>query len=215
MVSRDFGLGVATRVAYSKLSGIVWPNLALPDGPPWNATPRELSILLSTAEHDAAMLSALIEALAAHGRPDWEICISARLPAQPETVRTLARLCGTQPWLRVVSTDQAIDETTAAQWTTEQATGEFVALLSAGYRPDLNAIATLLAGLRGGTGPDAAVLLETGSRSTDAPSNAPRPGVRLVLQRKSAFLAFLPRSLISAAALVRELDRAAVPVMRT
>jgi len=194
---------------------MVLPDLALPDVPPYDAGPQELSLLLSTTEHDAATLSAIVEALAARGCPEWEICISARLPALPETARTLARLHGTQPRLRIVSTDQAIDEATAAQWTTEQATGEFVGLLSAGYRPDLNVIATLLAGLRDRTGPGAAMLLETGSGSTDAPSNGPPSGVRLVLQRKSAFLAFLPQSLISAAALAGELDRAAVPVMRT
>jgi len=213
--SRAFGVGVAMRVAYSRIRGMIWRDLALPEVPAGDPSPRELSILLRSDEHDAATLGAVVEAIASRGRLDWEICLSARLPAQPQTARALACLRATHPWIRVVSTDQSVDEATAARWIAEQATGEFVALLSAGCRPDAQVIEALLAGLRAGTGQHAAVLVESGSSMTDGPSSGRLPGVRLVVQRKSAFLAFLPRSHISATALAGELDPAGVSVVRT
>src|SRR5262249_22512252 len=119
---RNFGIRVAARVAFSKLRGRLWPLLALPDAPAYDTTRRELSILLSTIDHDdAAMVEAIVDALAARGSPDWELCISERSPTEPRTTRALERLRGTQPWLRAVSTERSTDEPTAARWTTEQA----------------------------------------------------------------------------------------------
>jgi hypothetical protein len=206
-VRRNFGIGVAARVAFSKLRGRLWPSLALPDAA-YDTVRRELSILLSTIDHDAVTVEAIVDALAARGSRDWEICISERTPTEPRTARALERLRGTQPWLRVVSTDRSADEATAARWTTEQATGEFIALLAPGHCIDTVAIARLLVALHDGGGCTAAVLLE-GDGSSDKPLRT-----RLVLQRKSDFLPFLPHGRISAPALAEHLDRAGVPIVQ-
>lgn len=69
-VSRDFGLAVAMRVAYSKVRGRLCPALALPDAPAYNAKHREVSVLLSTAGQGAATLDAVAEVVAAR---DWTL----------------------------------------------------------------------------------------------------------------------------------------------
>ena len=71
----------------------------------------------------------------------------------------LARLRGTQPWIRIVTADESIDDATAARWTVEQATGQFVALVGPGYAPEADAIARLLVRLHNDPGIDAAVLV--------------------------------------------------------
>jgi hypothetical protein len=207
-VCRNFGIGVAVRVAFSKLRGRLWPLLALRDAPAYATPRRELSILLSTIDHDAATVEAIVDALAARGSPDWEICISERPPTEPRTIRALERLRGTQPWFRVISTERSHYEATAARWTTEQATGEFIALLAPGHCIDTVAIARLLVALNDGGGCKAAVLLE-GDCSSDKPLRT-----RVVLQRKSDFLAFLPHGRISAPALAEYLDHTGVRVVR-
>ncbi|MGH6852020.1 MAG: hypothetical protein ACREDJ_02250, partial [Methylocella sp.] len=59
--------------------------------------------------------------------------------------------------------DESVDDATAARWTVEQATGQFVALVAPGYTPKAGGIARLLARLRNDPGIDAAVLAGTDS----------------------------------------------------
>jgi hypothetical protein len=210
-VTRDFGLAVATRVAYSKVRGKLCPALALPDAPIYNTRRRELSLLLSTAGQCAATLDAVVEVLAGRGGSDWEVCICERSPVAPDMVGTLACIRGTQPWIRIVRSDTSVDDATAARWTVEQATGQFVALVAPGHTPDAGAITRLLAQLHNDTGVDAAVLIGT----EGAPNSPARwAGCRLVLQRKSGYLAAFPeRWPLTATALAKYLDEAGVPTV--
>ena len=93
--------------------------------------------------------------------------------------RTLARIRGTQPWIRIVTTDKSVDDATAARWTVEQATGQFVALVAPGYTPDAGAITRLLARLHNDSGIDAAVLIgtEEGGPTFAGPVGRLPPGV--------------------------------------
>ncbi len=208
-VSRDFGFAVAMRVAYSKLRGWLYPALALPDAPIYYARHREVSFLLTTAEEGAATLDGVVEILAGRGELDWELCICERSPAAPETAHAVARLRGTQPWIRIVTTDESVDDATATRWTVEQATGQFVALVAPGYTPDAEAIATLLARLHDDSEIDAAMLVGANSGSGNPPRWA---DCRLLLQRKSGYLAALPgRWPLTAPALAKALDEAGVP----
>jgi len=205
-VSRGFGFVIAMRLAYSKLRGRLRPALALPDAPIYNARQREVSVLLSTAEHGGATLDAVVEVLARRGELDWEVCICERCPVEPETARTLARMRGTQPWIRIVTTGESVDDATAARWTVEQATGQFIALVAPGYTPDADAIAKLLARLHGAPGIDAALLVGTDG------GPPPRTACRLLLQKKSRYLAALPeRWLLTASALAKALHETGVP----
>jgi hypothetical protein len=94
--------------------------LALRDRPAYDAKRREISILLVAAEHRADTLVAVVGVLAGRGGSDWEICICERSPVEPEMARALARLRGTQPWIRIVTTDESVDDATAARWTVER-----------------------------------------------------------------------------------------------
>lgn len=210
-VTRDYGLAVALRVAYSKVRGRLCPALALPGAPIYNTRRREVSVLLGTAGQGPATLDAVVEVLAGRGGSDWEVCICERSPVAPDTARTLARIRGTQPWIRIVTSDKSIDDVTAARWTVEQATGQFVALVAPGYLLDTGAITRLLAQLHNGTGVDAAVLIGT-ERAPSSPTQW--AGCRLVLQRKSGYLAALPeRWPLTAPALAKYLDEAGVPTV--
>ena len=211
-VSRGFGFVIAMRVAFSKVRGRLCPALALPDAPVHNARRREVSVLLCTVEHGAATLDAVFEGLAGRGGLDWEVCICERSPVEPEMARALVRVRGTQPWIRIVTTDESVDDATAARWTVEQATGQFVALVAPGYTPEADAIARLLARLHNDSGTDAAVLVGTDSGSDSPPSSVPWADCRLLLQRKSGYLAALPgRWPLTAPALAQDLDEAGVP----
>jgi hypothetical protein len=211
-VYRNFGFVILMRVTYSKVRGLLWPALALPDAPVYNATHREVSVLLSTAEQDAATLDAVIEVLARQGGLGLEVCICERSPVGPEMARALARLRGMQPWIRIVTTDESVDDATAARWTVEQATGQFIALVAAGYTLEANAITGLLAMLHNDYGIDAAVLVGVDSGSDSPQSRVPWAHCRLLLQRKSGYLAALPgRWLLAASALAKDLDEAGVP----
>ena len=208
-VSRDFGFAVAMRVAYSKLRGWLYPALALPEPPIYDTRHRDLSFLLTTAEQGAATLDGVVEVIAGWGGLDWEVCICERAPAEPETAHAVARLRGTQPWIRIVTTDEGVDNATAARWTVEQATGQFVALVASGYTPDADAIARLLARLYDDSAIDAAMLVGADSGSGNPPRWA---DCRLLLQRKSGYLAALPgRWPLTAPALAKALDEAGVP----
>ena len=211
-VSRNFGFVIAMRVAYSKVRGKLCPALALPDAPVYNTRHREMSVLLTTSEHGAATLDAVVEILAGRGELDWEVCVCERPPVEPEMARALARLRGTQPWIRIVTADESVDDATAARWTVEQATGQFVALVAPGYSPNAGAIARLLARLNDDSGIDAAALTGADSDSGSPPSPVRWADCRLLLQRKSGYLAALPRRWpLTAPALTRDLDEAGVP----
>lgn len=212
-VVRDFGFVVAMRVAYSSLRGRLYPSLALQAAPLYDAPHREVSILLSTAEHGDATMNAVVEILAGRGRSDWEVCIGERAPVAPEMARALARFRGTQPWIRIVTTDRTVDDAVAARWTVEQATGQFVALVAPGYTPESDAIGRLLARLHDVPGIDAAVLCGTENGSGGSLSRVPLADCRLVLQRKAGYLAALPRRWsLSLLALVQDLELAGVPI---
>ncbi len=210
-VSRDFGFAVAMRVAYSKVRGRLCPALALPDAPVYNSRHREVSVLLTTAEHGAATLDAVVEVFAGRGGLDWEVCICERSKVEPEMARALARFRGTQPWIRIVTADETVDYATAARWTVEQATGQFVALVAPGYTPKAGTISRLLARLHSDAGIDAAMLAGTDSGSGSPPSLVPWADCRLLLQRKSGYLAALGgRWHLTATALAKDLDEAGV-----
>jgi hypothetical protein len=211
-VSRDFGLAVAMRVAYSKVRGRLCPALALPDAPAYNAKHREVSVLLSTAGQGAATLDAVAEVVAERDGLDFEVCICERSPVEPEMARALARLRGTQPWIRIVTADESVDDATAARWTVEQATGQFVALVAPGYTPKAGAIARLLARLHNDLGINAAVLAGTERGLGSPPSFVPWADSRLLVQRKSGYLAALKGCwLLTAQAVAKDLDEAGVP----
>ena len=209
-VTRNFGLTIALRVTYSKVRGWICPALALPRAPTRNVRHRELSILLSTIDQSATTLSGVAEVVARHSASNWEICICERPPLAPEVALTLARLRGTQPWIRIVTSDESVDEATAAQWTVEQATGRFVALMAPGSTPDAATFERLLAHLHSDSGIDAAVLLRTNNDSGALPSPIAAADCQLLLQRKSAYLSTFPLRLelrvAAVASELREID---------
>ncbi|MGH6840794.1 MAG: hypothetical protein ACREDV_01695 [Methylocella sp.] len=211
-VCRDFGVRIALRVAYSKVRGRLCPALALPDAPVYNALHREVSVLLDTAGQAAATLDAVVEALAERGLLDWEVCICERVPVEPEIAGALARIRGTRPWIRIVTADESIDDATAARWTVEQATGQFVALVAPGYAPKAGAIERLLARLQNEPGIDAAVLAGTDRCLGGPPPLDAAADCRLLLQRKSGYLAAIEgRWHLVASVLAKDLDEAGVP----
>ncbi len=205
-VTRNFGLAIAVKVTYSKVRGMLYPPLALPDGRVYNHRPRHVSFLIDAAEHDAATVKALVEIVGAHDGGSSEICLCERPPLQPDMARLLDRLRGTQPWLRIVTVDAAVDGTTAAQWIVEQATGQFIALVAPRYVPDAKAIRKLLDRMQRDPPIDAAALL-------GEPEEPPLPGAgadcRLAMQRKSGYLASQSgRWPLTAPALARQLHEA-------
>jgi hypothetical protein len=206
---RDFGSVIAMRVAYSKVRGRLRPALALPDAPVYSSH-RDVSVLLSTAEQDAATLNAVVAVLAGWGGLDWEVCICERSPAEPDMARALARWRGTQPWIRIVTADESVDAATAARWTLEQATGQFVALVAPGYAPEAGAITRLFARLRDDSAIEAAVL--AGTENGGGGPWVRWDACRLLLQRKNGYLAGgSERWLLTAPGLARHLDAAGVP----
>ena len=212
-VSRDFGSAIAIRVAYSKIRGVLCPTLALPGAPIYNANRRQVSFLLNAAEQSAATLDGVVEVIARRGELDWEVCICERAPAEPTIARALARIRGTQPWIRIVTTDEFVDEATAICWTAEQATGQFVAFLAPGYIPHAGAIAKLLFLLHNDPAIDAVVLHGTYGGSSSSPLPVLQADCRILLQRKSGYLAALRgRWLLTAAALAQDLGEAGVPI---
>jgi hypothetical protein len=81
-----------------------------------------------------------------------------------------------------------------------------------GYTPKADAIARLLARLRNDPRIDAAALVGTGSGSGSPPSKVPWADCRLLVQRKSGYLAALKgRWLLTAQAVAKDLDEAGVP----
>ena len=211
-VASRFGLSVAIRVAYSKVRGRLFPAMALPDAPVYHDAPRELSILLAATEQDAATLEAVVQVIAERGGCNWEVCVSGRPAMGREFERALSRLRGTKPWIRVVSADGSVDEATAAQWTVEQSTGEFVALVAPGYIVDADAITRLLDRLRGEPRMAAAILVERVSSSGDLAAQ-PHSDWRLLMQKKSRYLATASgRWPLTAPALAKTLEEAGAPI---
>ena len=110
-----------------------------------------------------------------------------------------------------MTADETVDDATAARWTVEQATGQFVALAAPGYTPKSGAIARLLARMHDDAGIDAAALAGMDSGSGSPPSLVPWADCRLLLQRKSGYLAALGgRWHLTAPALAKDLDEAGV-----
>jgi hypothetical protein len=209
---RDFGFHITMKVAYSKVRGWLCPALALPGPPVYNTTLREVSILFSTAEQSAAELDAVFGVVARRGGLDWELCLCERYPLEPEMARALARYRGTQPWLRIVTTDQSVDKETAARWTVEQSTGQFVALLAPGYKLEAGAIAGLFARLHTDPRADAAALIGRDPGPGSLPSRVPWTDCRLLVQRKSGYLAGFQRHWpLTAPAVAKYLDETGVP----
>lgn len=205
---RDFGFVVAAKVAFSKIRGGLFPTLALAEPPAYDGPPRQLTILFDAARQHAAGLQAAVDVLAKRGGLDWEICICDRPPVARETARKLAQLRGTAPWIRVVSADASTNAVTASQWTVEQSTGEFVAVVGQGYWFTAEAIAVLLSRLHEDPAVEAALLLAPDELSSGLQSDA----CRLVLQRKSQYLAVSYESWpLQAPALARTLAEKGVP----
>jgi hypothetical protein len=210
--ARRFGLNVAIRVAYSKVRGRLLPALALPDEPVYHHAPRELSVLIG-AEQDAATLEAVVQVIAEQGGSDWEVCVSGRPAMGPELGRALSRLRGAKPWIRVVPADGSVDDVTAAQWTVEQATGEFVAFVAPGYIVDADAIARLLDRLHGEPRMEAAMLVGRVSGSSALAAQPQFSDCRLLVQKKSRYLAMSAgRWPLTAPALAKTLDEAGAPI---
>jgi hypothetical protein len=186
----------------------------MPAPPVYKGGQRKVSVLLSTADQDAPTLDTLVEILAGRATMDWELCVCERIPVEPRMTLALSRLRGTRPWIRIVTTDESVDEATAAGWAVEQATGEFVGLLAPGYIPDAHAIARLLSRLCNDSAVSAAGLIATNSSSYGPPSPVSTTDCRLLLQRKSQYLATLSRHrILTAPALAQELNKASVPTM--
>ena len=191
-VYRNFGLGVALRVTASKVRGVLLPASAMPDAPNYDGPHRELSVLIDAAGHDVATLQVMVEALARREQSNWEMCICERPPLPPDMRRALSGFRGGYPWISIVSTDQTVDKSTAAQWTVEQSTGEFVALLAPRRTFDVDTAAELLALLHNDPQIEAAMLLETDSGSIGPPKPPRWNDCRLLVQRKSGYLAVAP-----------------------
>jgi cellulose synthase/poly-beta-1,6-N-acetylglucosamine synthase-like glycosyltransferase len=87
-----------------------------------------------------------------------------------------------------VSADGSVDDVTAAQWTVEQSTGEFVALVASGYIVNADAIGRLLRRLRSEPRMEAAILVEPVNDLGDLGAQ-PHSDCRLLIQKKSRYLA--------------------------
>ncbi len=180
-VRKNFGLATAIRVSFFRLRGALIPALALPPPPVQRAAWRDISILLDAAEHDVATLDGVIHLLADRNRLDWEVCIRAHEPLTADKAQALARWRGAKPWIRVVAADASIDGVTAAQWTVEQATGRYLALLAPGWAPQFDAFAALLDRLRSEPKIDAAALIGRDGGQVER-------NCRLLLHRKAQYL---------------------------
>ena len=212
-VARNFGFGIAIKVAYSKVRGRLCPALALPEAPTYGRRPRELSLLVNAGEQSVATLEAIVEVVSGRCERGWEICICGGSWLETETARALEHLRGTGPWIRIVMADASIDKATAARWALEQATGQFVALLAPRYVPAPGTLDGLLAGLRDGCGIEAGVLVKPDSDSGSPPSSVAWTDCCLLLQRKSSYLAALAgRWLLNAPSLARYLHDSGMPV---
>lgn len=159
-VARHFGIAIAVKVTVSKIRGLLFPALALPDGFPYVDAPRQLSFLVDASQHEAATLEALVDLIAAGKAGSWEICVLARPSLRPGMGPLLRRLRGTRPWIRIVETDASVDARTAAQYVVEQATGEFVGLFHPLYVAD-GSLQSLVDRLQQVPASDAAAFYET------------------------------------------------------
>jgi len=208
-VYRNFGFATAIRVVYFRVRGMLFPTLALPDPSVSVTTPHEVSILLNSAEHDAALLDVLVDLLVGREKSDWEICVCARSSSQSDMAQALDRYHGNQPWIRVVTTDAAIDDETAAQWTIEQSTGVYVALVAPGYSSQFDAITRCISLLCNRPDLDAAALVKT-----EAGTDGNQVGrCTLVLQRKSKYLeCFQGQWTLGAPAVIDALRKISAPI---
>jgi hypothetical protein len=189
---RNFGLGVALRVAASKVRGVLHPASAMPEAPTYDGQRRELTLLVDAAEHEPVALQRLLEALAGRGRSDWEICISERSPLRLEVAHVLSRFRGACPWIRIVSADGSVEKSKALQWTVEQSTGEYVGFLAPGWTFDADAVAGLVTLLRNDARVEAAMLLAPDVGAAALPKRPRWGDCRLLAQRKSTYLDAAP-----------------------
>ena len=190
----------------------MFPALALPDEPVYHHARRELSFLIGAAEQDAT-LEAVVQVIAEQGGSDWEVCVSRRPAMGAGLGRAVSRLRGAKPWIRVVPADGSVDDVTAAQWTVEQATGEFVALVAPGYIVDADSIARLLDKLRGEPRMEVAMLVGRVSGSGALAAQPRFSDCRLLVQKKSRYLAMSAgRWPLAAPALAKTLNEAGVPI---
>jgi hypothetical protein len=187
-VYRNFGLATATRASYYRLRGRFFPALALKEMSLESTAPREVTFLLSTAEHDSVTLRAIVDLLAYRNRSDWEVCICARGPVTADMALTLSRVRGTKPWIRIIATDESVDAMTSAQWTVEQATGCYVALAAHRFAPHLDAVGQLLHRLRGDSASDTAALKRIDAGAGGQESRIEQADCPLLLQRKLRYL---------------------------
>ena len=210
--SRDFGFAVAVRVAYSKIRGLLYPALVLPGASNYDAAPREVSFLVSSAHHEAASISAIVEVIDGRDLVNWEICICERRPVPPDVAQILARYRGTRPWIRVVMADEPVAPAVADRWTVEQATGEFVAFVAPAYVLEPEAIGRLVVLLHQSPSIVAAALVDGEQGSAD-PRSAAWSDCHLLLQRKSAYLlAFPDRWPLTAPTVAKALEEARIHV---
>ena len=143
MAWRHYGGGVALRVSFAKIGARFTPVSALPGADTHRGQVRALSLLLQIAEHEAAAVQAAVDIVRDREAADWEVCIGARAPLAPEMASLIARMRGV-PGVRIVTASDTLPMETAVQWTLEQATGRFVALLLPGVVPTASGLAALL-----------------------------------------------------------------------
>lgn len=188
-ITRNFGLMIALRVTYSKIRGWLCPWLALTRPPLRAVGPRELSVVLSTVGQSATTLNAMVDIVAEQSASNWEICICECLPTSPEMASALERWRGTQAWLRIITSDESVNEATAARRTVEQTTGQYVALVAWDYTPNATTFEKLLDHLRDNAEICAAFLVGTDNAHGHPPLPTAATECRLLIQRKAIYLA--------------------------
>lgn len=204
-VRRTYGVHVAWNVIRSKILGALRPSAALPSPPAYTAC-RRLSFLIRVEEHEPATLEAVVKAVrCARGALDVVVCAGSSTRAV-EASSLASRLRGACPWIRVVSATAAVDEGTAASWTVEQATGQYVAVLARGFAPTQADFARLVETLERDCNSLAVGLFSAGD------ADAPRGPVLLLALRKSFYLAEFPLTFpMTAPVLFETLARSGTP----
>jgi hypothetical protein len=166
------------RVVYFRLRGILFPALALPDPSVPIDYPHDITIILSAKDHCAELIEGVVGFLLERGREDWELCLGAQMPLTPDHAQAIARHRGARPWIRIIDAEATVATGTSAQWTIEQATGEYVALLAPNPAPRLDVLAKLLPRLRDSAECAAVAMMSTENEAA------------VVLLRKSNYLAW-------------------------
>lgn len=204
-IARRFGAAVALVVAYEKVRGVLWPELALPDKASYDARRRELTIFLRGSDITPETLDVVVRAVI-QKEGAWEICICEHPPMAGEILRDVQRLRGSKPWIRVVAADGVVKETIATRWTAEQATGKFAMFVAPGVGPSLATITGLLACLRAAPKNDSAAAVISSLSGLAC--------VQALVVRKSTYLSLMQGCWdISAPAVAEVLQAACLPVV--